>query len=193
MSIDNITAKILDDAKEFANTVMADAKSQETSILANAKKQAEELLASYVEKSKADAEIVMSRKVSVAELEARKIKLAAKQEAVSKSFEKAIGKIAGMEDDAYVDFLAKVAEGITVDGGEICLNEKDRNRVGAKLVEKINSKSTGENVKLSDDVINAKGGFVLKKGSIEINATLETVINAVKEDATGQIAEILFR
>nr|WP_315020642.1 V-type ATP synthase subunit E [uncultured Aminipila sp.] len=192
MSIENITEKILEDAKEHAEKVMADVKSQETSILENANKQAENILKSYTEKSLADAEIIKSRKISVAELESRKIKLGARQKAVSIAFDKAIDKIADFQDDKYIDFLVGMYEEVTIEGGEICLNEKDRQRVGEKLVAKINDGSQKEQVKLSEDRISARGGFILKKGSIEINATLETLINSLKEDATGQIAEILF-
>lgn len=192
MSIENITGKILDDAKEYAEKVMADAKNQETSILENANKQAESIVKSYTEKSIADAEIIKSRKKSVAELESRKIKLGARQKAVSIAFDKAIDKIADFQDDEYISFLVKMYEQVTIEGGEICLNEKDRQRVGEKLVTAINDGSKKEKVKLSEDKISAKGGFILRKGSIEINATLETLIHSVKEDATGQIAEILF-
>lgn len=193
MSIENITAKILEDAREYADSAIADARKEETAILVDAKKQATGILESYKEKSAADAEMVKSRKASVAELEARKMMLAAKQDAVAKSFQKAIEKIAGLKDEEYIDFLASLAKDIAADGGEICLNKKDKEAVGEKLVQKINSGSKRKKVTLSKSVIQSKGGFILKNGPVSINATLETVINAVKEDATSQIAEILFR
>ena len=192
MSIQDITGKILDDAKEHAEKIMTQAKNQETSILESANKQAENILKSYAEKSQADTEIIKNRKISVAELESRKIKLGARQKAVAIAFDKAIDKIANFQDDEYIDFLLAMYAEVTIEGGEICLNEKDRQRVGEKLVAKINDGSQKEQVKLSEDKISARGGFILKKGFIEINATLETLVNSVKEDATGQIAEILF-
>jgi V/A-type H+-transporting ATPase subunit E len=192
MSIGNITEKILEDAEKYAEKIMADAKKQETSILENAKKQAEDIVKSHEEKVLSDAETIKSRKISVANLESRKIELAARQKAVSLVFEKAIDRIAALPEKEYVDFLVKLYDEVTAPGGELCLNLKDKQSIGEKVVNRINENSTNGQIILSKDTINAKGGFILKKGAIEINATLETLIHSVKEDATAQIAEILF-
>ena len=40
--------------------------------------------------------------------------------------------------------------------------------------------------------MNARGGFVLKAGAVEINSTLESMVYAVKESVTLAVLEALF-
>jgi len=45
---------------------------------------------------------------------------------------------------------------------------------------------------LSEDTIAAKGGFVLRKGSMEINSTLEVMVNGIRETAIPDVVKVLF-
>jgi len=46
---------------------------------------------------------------------------------------------------------------------------------------------------LSKNTVKASGGFVLKKGSVEINNTFETLLDSMKDELTGSIANALFK
>jgi len=192
MSIEHITAKIISDATEYAEKITAEAKEEASSITADAQKKADEIKAHMAERAHDESLTLRHRRTAVAELEARKIRLDAKQKAVAQAISAAIDHVAAMEPKAYVEFLAKKIVQIGVTDGQVILNAKDKEAVGKQLVEEANKLLSGGKLTLSEQTINAKGGFVLKSGSIEVNSSLETMINALKEDITPEIVEALF-
>lgn len=192
MSIEKITARILSEATENAGLVTAGAEKEAKELIEKATKTAKEIAEKAVIKGNSDTIILRDRKVSVAELDARKMRLAAKQEAVAKCFDAALEKLAGMNESDYVNFLAKKISEAAIDGGVILLNEKDKKAIGNQVIALVNSMEGGKKVSLSESTINAKGGFVLKVGSVEINSTLETMVNGLKESTTPEAVAALF-
>ena len=192
MSIDAITAKIVSDATEYADALTSEAKKEAKDILVNAESEAETIRKTTAAQSVKDAAVVKHRKESAAELEARKMMLAMKQEVVAGTIEAAIDRLANMETKAYISFLAgKIAE-TGIKEGELLLNEKDRKAVGENLVKAANDSLKGGKLVLSDRTIRARGGFILRHGALEINSTLEILVNSVKEAATPEVVAVLF-
>jgi len=139
-----------------------------------------------------DVETVKKRKASVAELEARKMRLGAKQEAISKCFDEALLRLAKLPEDAYIDLLARTIEASGADGGELLLTAADRAKIGEKLVSRVNEGGKAGKVILSEKTISAAGGFVLKKGAVELNSTLEVMVEAVRGEVTPKVVATLF-
>ena len=193
MSIDAITAKIVSDATLFAEGVLSEAKAEAASIITKAENEAGAVKARMAELSAKDAVITRHRKQSAADLEARKMRLAAKQKAVSKAIDAAIEKLANMDSDAYISFLAGKIAKTNIKDGQLILNAKDRQAVGDKLVKAANELLGGGKLTLSAETINVKGGFILRYGAREINSTLETMINGIREAVTPEIVAVLFQ
>ncbi|PKM84604.1 MAG: hypothetical protein CVU86_06565 [Firmicutes bacterium HGW-Firmicutes-11] len=192
MSIETITEKIQKAAGEEAAALIAKAQAERDDILGKASKQADAIRKEMEKKAAQDGILFKERKVSVAELEARKLELATKQTAISRSFALALEQLSSMDQNAYVALLVKAVSEAGVNDGELLFNSKDRGSIGQKVVDEVNGNDDKVKVTLSEDTIDAKGGFVLRKGSMEINATLETMVNAVKEAVTPEVVEALF-
>lgn len=193
MSIDNITTKILSDAKDAADASLMNADKTKQEIINNAKSEAEVLIKSALEKAAKDAEDLKSRKISAAELQGRKMLLSAKQEAIKKSFGAVIEMLKTMPNQEYLNFLADEIVKIPNCEGTIILNAKDRQNIGDRLVKAVNDRLNAQKVVLGNGTTSASGGFVLKKGNIEINSTFETMIDSMKDNLTGEIADALFK
>lgn len=193
MSIDNITTKILSDAKNAADASLMNADKTKQEIINNAKSEAEVLIKSALEKAAKDAEDLKSRKISAAELQGRKMLLSAKQEAIKKSFGAVIEMLKTMPNQEYLNFLADEIVKIPNCEGTIILNAKDRQNIGDRLVKAVNDRLNAQKVVLGNGTTSASGGFVLKKGNIEINSTFETIIDSMKDNLTGEIADALFK
>lgn len=193
MSIDNITTKILSDAKNAADASLMNADKTKQEIINNAKSEAEVLIKSALEKTAKDAEDLKSRKISAAELQGRKMLLSAKQEAIKKSFGAVIEMLKTMPNQEYLNFLADEIVKIPNCEGTIILNAKDRQNIGDRLVKAVNDRLNAQKVVLGNGTTSASGGFVLKKGNIEINSTFETIIDSMKDNLTGEIADALFK
>ena len=193
MSIDNITSKILSDAGNAADSSLTNAEKTMREIINNAKSEAEEIMKAAAEKAQKDAEDLKSRKVSAAELQGRKMLLSAKQEAIKKSFDAAIDKLKEMPEEQYLSFLADEIVKIPGCEGNLILNAKDRESIGKGLIKTVNDRLQAEKVVLSNDTVQASGGFVLKKGNVAINSTFETILDSMKDEHTNEFANALFK
>lgn len=192
MSIENIKEKILAESKEYSEQILSEAETEKEEILSKAKEKANQIKIEAEKKAEEEATLIKSRRLSVASLEARKYRLKEKQDQINKCFQLALDKLAHMDEDKYIDLLVNTIINIGGEGGEIILNERDKNRLGEKLIETVNDRGKMGRVSLADDVISGKGGFILRRGSIEVNSTLETMVNAIKEDTTPQVVEMLY-
>lgn len=193
MSIENITQKILAEANEAAKAIIEKAEIQGSEIIDEAKNKADEMLKNELAKSENDAEILKQRKVSAAQLQAKKMLLSAKQESINKSFQQAHNKLTQLPEEKYVNFIIEEIMKSSVSEGELILNEKDKKNIGEKIVKLISEKIKTNKIVLSDKTIDASGGFVLKSGNIEINSTFETIINSIKEELTFEVANVIFK
>ena len=192
MSIENITGKILAEARDQSKQVLEEAGYKSRMIVEKATGQAEKIKKDFQEQAEEDARLLKSRRTSVAELEVRKMRLGAKQALISRSFDAALEQLAHMNEGEYLEFLASAILATGVVEGDLLLNAKDRKALGEKLVKKFNSMDKGGNLTLAEDTIDAKGGFVLRKGAVEINSTLETMVNGIRESATTDVVKALF-
>ncbi|MDD3226143.1 MAG: V-type ATP synthase subunit E [Tissierellia bacterium] len=193
MSIDNITSRILSDAKNNADSSLTNAENTKQEIINKAKGEAEVIIKTESERAAKDAVDLKNRRVSAAELQGRKMLLSAKQEAIKKSFTAAIDKLKVMPEDKYLSFLAQEIVKIPNCEGSIVLNAKDRENIGERLVKTVNEKLGAEKVALSKNTVKSSGGFVLKRGNVEINSTFETLLDSMKDELTGEIANALFK
>lgn len=193
MSIENITEKILAEANEVASEIFKKAESQSLEIINEAKSKANDFINNEALKSENDAEILKQRKVSAAQLQAKKMLLSAKQESINKSFDEALKKLKNMPEDEYINFILSEIDKSSFREGELILNEKDKNNIGEKLVKLAKEKLNTEKIILSDRTIQASGGFVLKNGNIEINSTFETILSSIKDELTFEVANVIFK
>ena len=172
MSIEKITSKIVSDAESIAQVTLDEAKAECDAILARAESEAEKVLREAQERGQKEKEKLISRRKAVADIDGRKIILEEKQKLITECFDRAIEQIASMEKEEYIAFLAGLVKKTGETEGELILNEKDAASVGTDLV---------------------KGGFLLKKGSIYINGTVEALVEEAKEDLVGEVAAQLFQ
>lgn len=193
MSIEKITAKIIDDAKEQAESELTEARLKAENLVAQAEKEAEKMEVDLLEKGRLEKEKLIGRRKSVAEIDGRKIILAEKQKLISKAFDMAGDRIVSMDRVEYVDMLYKKVLEADVIGCEIVLNEKDRDEIGNTLVSKVNEKLGHEAVRLADETRKIKGGFLLKQGNIYINSSIDNMLNDIKNELLSEVAAMLFK
>ena len=116
-----------------------------------------------------------------------------KQEAINESFNVTLGMLKSMDSEDYISFLANQIVTIPNCEGNLILNESDGASIGEKLVNSVNEKLKGKKVILSNERHKSSGGFILKRGNVEINSTFETILNSMKDELTGEIASTLFK
>ena len=190
--IEKITQRIEADAQAEIDRILSAAREEADQITGRYKAQADAEAASLAARNEKSAAEREERLVSVAQMEARKVQLAAKQEMVEKAYDLALEKLCAMPDARYTEVLAVLLVQASSNGrGEAIFSPEDRERVGKAAVDKANAAS-GKQLKLSKETRPLKGGFVLRDENIEVNCTFDTLVRLEKAETTGAVVKKLF-
>ena len=188
---DKIIAHIEKDAQSAAAEILKAAEEKCAGIRADYEEKASKL---YSDRIRAGVQACQEKEdgaLRISRMEARKTLLAVKQDMVSQSFAMATDQIVNLPENDYVSFLAKLARQSGLNGDEeIVLNARDRAAVGEKLVKLLNA--DGMNLKLSDDIRDIAGGLILRRGNVETNSSVELLVDMLRGELSGRLAELLF-
>ncbi len=188
--------------------IRADAEAQAAAIIAQAEQQCAAIREDYESKAKdsygakiragvKSCEDRVDSMDRIAQMEARKGILALKQEMVSASFDKACEMIVALPQAQYIELLAKLAADAAVTGEEeIVLNARDKAAVGEAVVKAANAKLQAKGVKAGLSLSGKEGGFagglILHRGSIEVNCTVELLVELCRGEMSATLAGVLF-
>ena len=190
--IEKITQRITADAQAEIDRVLGAAREEAARITARMTAEADAVAAELAAKNEKSAAEHEERLVSAAQMEARKVQLAAKQEMLEKAYELALEKLCAMPAEQYTAVLADLMVKASSTGTEsVIFSAEDREKVGKAAVEKANAVS-GKQMVLSDETQPIKGGFILKDQNVEVNCTFETLVRLQKAETAGAVAKKLF-
>ena len=195
--IDRITDRIEADAREQAKAIIAEAEAKCAEIRKENEKKAQERYLELIRNGTKDCESGLERRKSAAEMDAKKSVLALKQDCVAEAFDMAKRRLADMPEDSYVGFLASLAASAAADGsGEIVLSARDRERCGKAVLERANAvlaaKGLTPALTLAADSREISGGLILRQGGVEVNCSIEALVEALKGPMTADVARTLF-
>ena len=192
MANDNkLLSFIIEDGKAQAEKILADAEAKRDEIIENASLQAENNAKEIELAASKKAQGLKNIASSNASLVSRNTVLKAKREEIDKTIDGMREYILSLEDGKYFDLLYRMARSVSVDGGEILLNKSDLNRLPSDF-EKTMEKS-GVKAAVSKNPVDIAGGFILKNGSIEINCSVDAVIEDRRNDIEDYINESIFK
>ena len=195
--IDKITSRIIADAEAECRDVKRESDERCAAVRAENEKRAQDEYWRLVREGVKDTEQRVQRMDRTARLEAKKSVLNMKQEAVSRAFDLAKDKIAELPERDYVAFIAREAAEAAITGQEeVIFCERDRKSVGAKAVKAANellaAKGMPGLLTLSDATRDMAGGLMLKQGDIEVNCTVDTLLDLTRDELAARVADVLF-
>jgi len=190
--MEKVSKKILDDAKQKANKIIKEAEAKKKEIEAKAKEQItrikEETERMALDQKNREYDRITGR----ARLELRNDTLRLKREIIDGLFDKAIDRLVNKKRDEYLNIIKELLSRDEVsEGGELIIGEKE-NRIDAKFIKAVN-KEMGGSFTLSKERRPIKGGFILRRGKVEIDASFETLLKSKKERLEMELAKILFK
>ena len=189
--IERITQRIAVDAQEEINEILRKGREEASAITERYRAQAESERNALSERNEKAAAEREERLVSMAQMEARKVTLAARQEMVEAAYDKALELLCAMPDHVYIDALANLLVAASMGGKEEAVfSKKDRERVGKKAVDKANAK--GKTIALSKETADIRGGFILKGEKVEVNCAFETLVRLQRAETAGAVVRTLF-
>lgn len=192
--IEKITARIEQDARAEIEALLKDAEEKAAAIRAEYEARAAAQADMAAQSSKQAAAQRLERLEGAAEMEAKKMILAAKQAVIDKTFAKAKEALLSMSEEDYVELLAKLAVRSSKTGREeIILNERDRETVGYKVVSRANALlAEAAAPELPDELKGSGVGKVIAKVVTGANALLQgtamlTLADEIREMDGGLI------
>ena len=188
--IETITRRIDEEMQAEIDGILAEAGKQAAAVTARWQAQADSEAAQRKAKNEKAGAEHEERLVSVAQMESRKVLLAAKQEMVERAFSLALDKLCDLPEEQAAAVAADLLVRAAPDGAAV-FAPKDRDRVGAAAVAEANRRLTGK-LTLSPETRNIRGGFILSRGDVEVNCTFETLVRLRKGEMSGEVAKLLF-
>ena len=163
--IEKITAKIAEDAQAEVNRLMAETSEKVKAIQTSAAAQAQQEANEIVEKGRMAASERLERLSSAAQMERRKLELAAKQEVLGEAFDLALEKLCALPEQEYIALLTRLALEASSSGKErLIFSQKDRNKVGKQVVIAANEALVKERAPaLPEEVTKSKVGAFVDK------------------------------
>ena len=138
--IEKITARIETDAKNEIAEILREGEAKAAQIRSGYQAQAEAAAKAADAAGKEAAQRQAERLEGAAQMEAKKMLLAAKQSCMDAAFEKAHKRLQSLPEGEYAELLARMAVRAAKTGREeIILSARDRERVGPQVAAKANA------------------------------------------------------
>ena len=195
--IEKITARIIEDAEREIAAMQQETEEEVNTLLAQAQTEAEQESMELLIRGRRAAEERRERLSSSADMECRKLELAAKQELLQQSFDAALEELCALPQERNVTLLSALAVEASSSGRErMILSARDADRLGEDIVKAANAAlqkagRRGE-LTLSQETRPIPGGFILAEGDVELNCAFDTLIQLQREKLEKEVAAILF-
>jgi len=195
--IHKITERITAEAQEEIAAMQAETAEKCRTIKEEYNQKAQDEYWRLIREGTKDCETQVKRLAGTAEMEAKKSVLSMKQEAVARVFKEAENRLCALPEEKYVDFLARQAA-LAANTGleEIIFNARDRAGCAKAVTRAANDllKKRGLLPKLTvaPEIGTFKGGLIVKQGDIEVNCTVEKLVELSRSALVTQVAGVLF-
>lgn len=194
---EKIIAHIENDAKAQAQAIIDEANRKAEEVRSAGEKAAQEAYDKLIREGKAECEAMLNRKIRMAEMEAKKEVLGAKQERVVETFAKSVSLICELPREEYAELFAKMAAKVSVSGTEkmyFCKNDKDKcgQRIADRANELLAAQGKVGKLTVAEEAVNICGGFVLIENGIELNCSAEMLVDRCHKNMVAEVANALF-
>lgn len=197
MSLDKIIEKIEQDTSTKIEQILAAAQEQAALIIKNTQEESETYFEQRIDEAHRQAEKLAERSKASLMMELRQLELEKKQALVEDVFQEVERRILQQNDKSYFEFFKKLLLAATETGTEeVMVSPKDKQRIPANLLAGVNAElrahgKEGE-LHLSPHTRNIKGGFILRQEHVELNYSLEAILQRVRQEKEQEIASLLF-
>ena len=191
--MDNILRRIREDAQREMDAMQQEALEKRDEILARGREQSERLLAEGRQKNLQLAENRKTRLISAANMESRQVLLHNKQKYIDEAFTLAHKRIEALPWAEYAEYLAQwIARAAETGTEAVILSERNREKMGALVVERANALREGSAFTLAAETRDIQG-VILRRGSVEINGSLDDRFRLLRERLATEVAQELFQ
>lgn len=186
-----IIDKILSDATHDAGEMLSEALKKAEALVAAKQSEADAEYDLSVEEARKAGEEVVRRRLTVADLEVKKLLLSAKKQAVDEAFEESLKKLLALPKEEYAALVESMIASAADDGDVVVISENDKNVLTKAFFDKISAK-IGKKLTLSDTFGNFRGGVMLLGKGVDKNLTFESELALLRDEVEPEVAKIMF-
>lgn len=181
-----IIEKILKDGRAIVNSTLEEANNFSVEEISVAQNDVKVYREKNMAESYSEREEIIRRKITVANLEVKKLVLQAKQELISDAFSDAINAIKS-DKKSYESLITRMLK-LADDGDIVTFSEQDKELFDEKWLKA----HTDKKVSINKNYGAFCGGIILESSDSDKNMTLEVELNSVRNAYEPQIAAIMF-
>ena len=195
MGAEEVIEKILADAKAEAERIKKEADDKKAAEQAKLNEQLDEYKEQTETISRKAAEDKKAHLLAAARMEIAKEYLAEKRKLLDEVFEQARERLQLLPDTEYDKLMTKLMlDAVETGDEEVIIDEKDK-RIDHEFIKQVNSRlgpNSKANLKLSKEKQKLGGGFILRRGKIKNNVSLEVLLAQARKELEIKLAKELF-
>ncbi len=195
MNAEQVVDKILAEARAEADAIKAESDRRCAEMKTELQKELDVYRSETNRLASEAASDKQSRMLASARMAVRKDILAAKRALLDGVQEEAARRIAAMPDEEYQKLMTALMMKAAETGDEEVVIGKNESRITEKLIKEVNRQlgpGYRGNLHLARDRADISGGFILRRGQVQINASIEVLIQRAREELEMELTNELF-
>ncbi len=195
MDTEQVVEKILADARAEADKIKKQADDKEADEQAKLSQQLDEYKKQTGILAQQAGEDKNSHILAAARMNIAKDYLAEKRKILDEVFEQARQQLHNLPDDEYYALIKKLLIEAVETGDEEVVVDTNEGRIDHEFIKQINRElgpGFQGNLKLSNERQNLGAGFILTRGKIKTNVSIEVLLDQARKELEIQLAKELF-
>ncbi len=195
MGAEEVIEKILADAKAEAQKIKQQADNKEAAEQTKLRQQLDEYnkqTQTLAEKRAGDEKLHI---LATARMDIAKQLLAEKRKILDEVFEQAQNQLKKLPDTEFRKLMTKLMLEAVETGDEEVIVDKNETRINDEFISQINKQLGPDSkggLKLSTERQDLGVGFILKRGRIKVNVSIEVLLNQARRELETKLAKELF-
>lgn len=190
--LDKIIARMESDTRAECDALAANAAENAAAIRRDYQTQADAAARDSAQRAQTQAAEHLEHLNGSSQLACRQRVLAAKQQLIDEAFARTAQALAALPQADYIDLLAALAAENGSGDEELLLSARDREAVGAAVVDAANARKPGASFHLSGETRDTGGGLVLRRGRVELNCSFTEKLRQLRQEESSAVARLLF-
>jgi V/A-type H+-transporting ATPase subunit E len=195
MDAEQVTEKILADARAEADKITGEAKEKENSEQASMKEQLQDYNKQTETLAKKAGEDKKAHILAAARMDIAKDYLAEKRKVLDEVFTETHQKLQDLSDADYQALCSKLMLEAVETGDEEVIVDNKETRINQEFIKQINRKlgpGFKGNLRLAREKQDLGGGFILRRGKIKNNVSFEVLLTQARKELEIDLAKQLF-
>ena len=195
MEAEQVVEKILADAKAEAEKIKKQADDQDAAEQAKLTEQLDEYKKQTEILAQKAGEDEKSHILAAARMDIAKQFLAEKRKILDEVFEQARRQLQNLPDGEYRALIKKLLLDTVETGDEEVVVDTNESRIDHEFIRQINRKLGPDyksNLRLSDERQDLGAGFILKRGKIKTNVSIQVLLEQARKELEIELAKELF-